>query len=78
MPASWISKYNFRTNKYLKEVKGPIYIFHGTEDRKVPYYLGEKLIGTNPSIKFYRVEGATHNEMQDMPFFQEKMQEILA
>lgn len=78
LPASWISKYYFRTNKYLKEVDFPTYIFHGTEDRKVPYYLGEMLEGINPNVTFHRVEGATHNEMQDMPLFQEKMKEILA
>ena len=77
LPASWISKYYLRTNKYLKNVQVPIYLFHGTEDRKVPFYLGQRLKDANPEINFYRVEGATHNEMQDMELFKEEMKRIL-
>ena len=77
LPATWISKYSFRTNKYLKNVAVPVYIFHGTEDRKVPFYLGKKLKDANPEINFFKVEGATHNEMQEMPLFQDEMKKIL-
>lgn len=77
LPASWISKYYFRTNKYIKNVNVPIYIFHGTEDRKVPFYLGQKLKDASPEVHFYKVEGATHNEMQDMKLFQDEMKRIL-
>ncbi len=78
LPTTWISKYRFKTNRYLKNVTVPIHIFHGTADKKVPYFLGERLKGTNDSIQFYTVEGATHNEMQDMELFQVKMKELLA
>lgn len=78
LPASWISKYYFRTNRYLRDTTCPIHIFHGTEDRKVPFYLGEMLLDTNPNINFIKVEGCTHNEMQSMKTFQKKMKKILA
>ena len=78
LPASWISKYYFRTNRYLKSVVAPIYIFHGTEDRKVPFILGKMLNESLPSVNFYRVEGCTHNEMQEMALFQKEMKRILA
>lgn len=77
LPASWISRYYFRTNKYLKDVEAPIHIFHGTEDRKVPYFLGKKLKDNFPEVNFYKVEGCTHNEMQEMKLFQEEMKRIL-
>lgn len=77
LPATWITKYYFRTNKYLRETTCPINIFHGTEDQKVPFHLGEMLKDTNPNIEFTKVEGATHSEMQDMKIFQEKMKDIL-
>lgn len=78
LPATLISKYYFRINRYLPNVKCPLYIFHGKEDRKVPYYLGKKLIGTNPNMNFFAVEGATHNDMQDMSRFKKEMRLILS
>lgn len=77
LPANLISKYYFRTNRYLTEVEVPIYIFHGTEDRKVPFYLGEKLKGANPRLKFIAIKGATHNDMQKMKKYKKWMAEIL-
>lgn len=78
LPASWISKYYFRTNKYLPKVNVPIYIFHGTEDKKVPFYLGARLKETNANIEFFAVKNATHNEMQEMELFQKEMKRILS
>jgi len=78
LPASWISKYYFRTNKYLPKVEVPIYIFHGTEDKKVPFYLGAKLKETNANMEFMAVKNATHNDMQSMDLYQKEMKRILA
>ncbi len=77
LPASWISKYKFRTNRYLPKVSSPLYIFHGTEDRKVPFYLGAKLKETNANMEFIAVKGATHNDMQSMELYQSEMKRIL-
>jgi len=62
----------------LPEVTSPLYIFHGTEDRKVPYYLGKKLKNCNPDIQFVSVQGATHNDMQSMEVYKEEMDKILS
>lgn len=78
LPASLISKYYFRINRYLANVTVPLYIFHGTEDRKVPYYLGKRLIGINPKLNFITVKNATHNDMQSMKLYQKTMDRILA
>ncbi len=77
LPAKLISKYHFRINKYLPQVKAPSYIFHGTEDRKVPYYLGLKLKDCNPKLEFYGIEGATHNDIQFTKEYRLKMKEVL-
>ena len=78
LPASWISKYYFRINRYLPDVECPLYIFHGTEDRKVPFYLGAKLKETNSKMSFIAVKDATHSDMQSMTLYQEEMKRILA
>jgi alpha-beta hydrolase superfamily lysophospholipase len=77
LPASLISKYYFRINRYLPEVKCPLYIFHGTEDRKVPFYLGAKLKETNSNMAFIAVKDATHNDMQSMEVYRREMAKIL-
>ncbi len=77
LPAKLISKYHFRTNRYLKKASCPLYIFHGTEDRKVPYHLGKKLEGVNPNISFISIEGAAHNDMQSMQKYREELVKLL-
>jgi len=77
LPASWITKYHFRINKYLEQINCPTHIFHGTEDRKVPYYLGERLRGLNENVSFHTVNDATHSDMQSMAYYQRKMDELL-
>tara|TARA_R100001015_G_C4632218_1_gene195507 strand:+ start:1877 stop:2680 length:804 start_codon:yes stop_codon:yes gene_type:complete len=78
LPASWITKYHFRINRYLAEIDVPTHIFHGTEDRKVPYYLGERLRGIHPLVEFHTVLDATHSDMQSMEYYKRKMKELLA
>jgi len=77
LPAELISKYHFRTNRYLPNVKVPITIFHGTDDRKVPFYLGAKLKDLNSNIHFVAVQDATHNDMQLMHGYKEEMNKLL-
>lgn len=78
LPARLISKYRFKIHRFLAKITIPVYIFHGTEDRKVPFYLGEKLKGINENVTFIKVENATHNEMQEMKKYQKEMEKILA
>ncbi len=77
LPADLISKYHFRTNRYLPDVNCPIAIFHGTEDRKVPFYSGKKLVSLNPKLEFFPIEGATHSDMQVMEAYTREMKRIL-
>ncbi len=78
LPADLISKYHFRTNKYLTKAEVPITIFHGTEDRKVPFYSGEKLKQVNDTINFIAVEGATHSDMLDREEYHQVLARILS
>lgn len=77
LPARMITKYFFRTHKYLKYTKCPVYAFHGTEDRRVPYYSGMKLKKTHPNIDFTTIQGGTHNDLHSTTEYRDKLKEIL-
>ena len=78
LPVNLISKYHFRTNKYLPSVEAPITIFHGTEDQLVPFYSGAKLKGLNENLNFIPIQGATHSDMQEMEQFDSELRKILS
>ncbi|GAB5473479.1 MAG: alpha/beta fold hydrolase [Maribacter sp.] len=79
LPVSWLSQFRFPSNEYLLKVNCPIYIFHGTEDRVIPYEFAEKLYAEIPDSAekhFYRIEGAGHNYLQDFDVFKKGMIEV--
>ena len=71
LPVNWLSNYRFPSNEYIKEIKCPIYIFHGTEDFVIPFEQGLDLYNEIPGDKnkFFKVEGAGHNYLQDFQEF---------
>ena len=45
----------------VKNAKVPILLFHGTDDRFVPFWMAEKTYNGNPNmIRFEKFEGAGH------------------
>jgi alpha-beta hydrolase superfamily lysophospholipase len=76
---TFILKYKFETNEYIKDCKMPIAIFHGDQD-EVIYY--------NSSIKLRKVikktdtlvtlKGQTHNGITDNPEYQTQIRKLLA
>ena len=57
--------------EFLKTVEAPIRIFHGTEDRVVPYESGKKLFESIPSSdkKIYTVPGGRHNNLEEFEIY---------
>jgi len=56
----------FRNIDLIGDVTAPILVIHGTEDRIVPFSLGERLFKSAPSPKrFLRVDGAGHYNLRD-------------
>ena len=75
-PASLI-RYSFPVYQYLKEVKTPITIFHGTSDRVVPYKQSQKLKKEVPSIELITVPDGTHNNLYKFPAVIQKLDLLL-
>jgi len=78
LPVGWLSKYRFPSDEYVKKITCPIYIFHGTEDRVIPYKFAKKLFEAIPEgieKKMYTIEGGAHNYLQDSDVFKSGMME---
>lgn len=77
-PTDWMSRFKFPNGEYLKEVKAPITIFHGTSDKVVFYRNASKLKKVlKPGDAFITIEGGGHNNLGDYPQFKEKIDSLL-
>lgn len=64
-PVAQVLKYTFPSHKFIINVDCPVTIFHGTDDRVVPYDSAEKLGKVAPQTKtnFITITGGTHNNL---------------
>lgn len=76
---TFILKYKFETNEYIKGCMMPIVIIHGKEDEVIPYRsairLKDHLKKTDTVII---LEGQPHNGMTDNPEYRREIQKALA
>ncbi len=79
LPIDWLSKFRFPSNEYVKNLSCPVYIFHGKEDRVIPFSSSKKLYeeinGTNKM--FFAIENAGHNYLQDYETFKQGLSNAL-
>ncbi len=73
-----VLKYKFRTNKYIKECKMPVIIFHGDQDEVIYYGSSLKLQKLfKPGDKLITLEGQYHNGMTDNKDYLNEIKKIL-
>ena len=78
MPLSIILRYPLPTHKWLKYVKCPIHIIHGTKDKLIPFSSSVKLADINPSItKLYPVLGGGHKNMNTFESYHKILTDII-
>jgi len=78
-PVESLSKFRFPTGEYLKEVKVPVTIFHGTDDWIIPYSYAAKLKQVlKPGDEFITIDKGSHNNLNDFSLFHEKLDSILS
>ena len=77
-PTTRMSHFKFPIGEYLKEVKEPITIFHGTSDGIIPYRCASKLKEVlKPGDEFITIENGEHNNINDFAVFHEKLDSVL-
>lgn len=75
---TFILKYKFETNTFLKNCKMPIVIFHGDQDEVIYYGSSLKLQKEfKPQDKLITLVGQGHNGMSDNPDYLVEIEKIL-
>jgi alpha-beta hydrolase superfamily lysophospholipase len=77
-PTERMATYRFPIIEYLRDVKSPITIFHGTKDKVIPYRCAARLIQSlKKGDDFVTIESGAHHNLNDYPKFQEKLKRLL-
>jgi fermentation-respiration switch protein FrsA (DUF1100 family) len=78
LPIRWLLRYHIRTDLFIKKVKSPIYLIHGTKDRLIPFRQSAMLRDLAPDrIRLLPIEGAKHNNLPDYPEYHEVLYAVL-
>ncbi|NND11389.1 MAG: alpha/beta fold hydrolase [Flavobacteriaceae bacterium] len=78
MPLSLLIKYPLPTYKWLKYVKCPIHIIHGTNDNLIPFKTSVKLSKINPKLtRLYPVIDGGHKDLNNFESYHKMLEEIL-
>lgn len=77
-PTSAMAHFKLPTFRYLKEVKAPVTIFHGTDDNVIPYGNGYMLTKKfKPGDEFITIDKGGHNNLNEFALFREKLDSLL-
>ena len=75
---TFILKYKFETNEYIKECKMPIIVFHGDQDEIIYYGSSLKLRKEFKSQDtLITLHGQGHNRMTENPDYKVEIQKVL-
>ena len=79
-PYKRFSEFDIPTYEWIGKVKCPIHIFHGTDDRIVPYSQSLKLVGVlkkKPNDILTTLEGGHHRDLDHFKEYQTVMDRLL-
>lgn len=75
---SFLLRYPLESDKYLKETKCPIFIFHGNKDQSIPFSSSQKLKKLHPKINLTPLSDVGHTGLAQHKKYQEMLSEILS
>ncbi|MCK7557635.1 alpha/beta hydrolase [Chitinophaga sedimenti] len=77
-PYDYIMNFKFPTYEYIRDIKAPVAIFHGTDDWVVPQGSSEKLKPLlKPEDEYVTIPGGEHNNLAKYPVYNQKMDSLL-
>jgi len=77
-PVNRMIRFKIPTNEFLRKVVAPITVFHGTDDKTIPYKNAQQLNGVLKGIdEFITIEKGEHNNLNAFPLFRNKLDSLL-
>ncbi len=77
-PVNQLMHFKIQTHEYLPKVTAPVSIFHGTADGVIPYFNAKRLKNVlKKEDEFITIEGGSHNNLNDFPLMQHKLDSLL-
>ncbi len=78
LPVRWLLRYPIRTDLFIRKVRCPVHILHGSRDRLIPYRQSEMLRALAPErITLYAIDGAGHNNLPAFPQYHDLLYDLL-
>jgi uncharacterized protein len=78
MPVAILLRFSIRTDIWIRYVRCPIFIIHGTKDWLIPYSSSVRLAGLVPlTSRLVPIYGGGHNNLPSFPEYHQKVGEIL-
>jgi len=79
LTTNYLLKYKFNSNKYIGDVKCKTTIFHGDQDRVVPFKSSKKLykISNKGNTTHVEIKKGTHHNLAQFDEYKNKMAELL-
>lgn len=77
LPTSILLHYQFKNNKLLPELNIPIFMFHGTVDKTVPYNSSVRLEKLSDNIKLFTIENGSHSDLNTFNEYHHRLEDIL-
>lgn len=78
LPLGFILRFKLRTDLWIRYVRCPIYIIHGTKDWLIPYRSSVRLAKLVPlTARLIPIYGGGHNNLPSFPEYHQKLAEIL-
>ena len=77
-PVSWMAKYHFPNDQYIKSIDAPVTIFHGTCDGVIPFSQARRLFkSAKAGTELISIEKGIHNNLSSFPLYQHKLDSLL-
>lgn len=78
MPVAMLLRFSIRTDIWIRYVRCPVYIIHGTKDWLIPYSSSVRLHKLVPlTSRLVPIYGGGHNNLPSFKEYHQKMEEIL-
>ena len=78
-PVKYLMRYKLPSYEFIKEVRCPVSILHGTEDTVVPFESGKKLYNSTlkENMSFIVIEKGKHNNLIEFDAYHEHINNVL-